>query len=308
MSENQDEQVGQRGFVATVSPAGFALGIILLLIGLVVAGDNGAGWIVFGIGAAFTLLFGFSWAYRATTDLRDAPEPEPEVVDLVVQEEPAGRETYSRSGFLTMATVGVGTAIGVAVTVPIVGFAVAPSFIGQGERSIDLGPLENFPEGEFVIAQFDYRADEAPSVNRRTAYIRNNGFIGGDVPSFTILSNRCVHLGCAVQPAGPLGDPVAYEAQSGEVVLTDVAPANFSCPCHGGAYDTEGNRTAGPPTRALDRYSFAVVESRLVLQDRFSVAEVQGTGAQALMKAYRLQPPGTHVDGPDAWMTPYSPS
>ncbi len=29
----------------------------------------------------------------------------------------------------------------------------------------------------------------------QTAFIRNNG-IANEVPSFTILSNRCVHLGC----------------------------------------------------------------------------------------------------------------
>ena len=36
------------------------------------------------------------------------------------------------------------------------------------------------------------------------------------------------------------------------------AASGFGCPCHGGQYDTEGNRIAGPPVRALDRYGFSI--------------------------------------------------
>ena len=44
-------------------------------------------------------------------------------------------------------------------------------------------------------------------VSRRTAFVRNNGSVGRDdeVPSFTIISNRCAHLGCPVQANGPIG-------------------------------------------------------------------------------------------------------
>src|SRR5205807_10231464 len=44
--------------------------------------------------------------------------------------------------------------------------------------------------------------------SRRTAFIRNNGSLGtgnAAVPSFTIISNRCAHLGCPVQANGPSG-------------------------------------------------------------------------------------------------------
>ena len=300
-SEHQDE--GGAWLSPTLAPIGFAAGLILILIGLV------TDFIIFGVGVAIAVIAGFFWVYTVSTAMRHAPEIEP----LDDGEEPAepadeGEEParVSRGGLLTGATIGLGGLIGAAITVPIVGFAVAPAFIDQNEDDIDLGPIDNFPVGQFVITNFDYKRVntevEAPSVARRTAYIRNNGF-ADDVPSFTILSNRCVHLGCPVQPAGPTGG--ATDVDGRDVTLISVQPANFSCPCHGGAYDTEGNRTAGPPTRALDRYQFKIINGNLVLAGRYSVSEVDGQGADAKIKAYDLYPPGTHVDGPDEWMTPW---
>ena len=219
MNESNEEETRDRGFAEALAPAGFAAGIILVLIGLVIAGESNSGWIVLAIGVVLALVFGFSWAYRATRGLRETPEPPPELAAPDVAEEPedaVAPKRYSRGVFLTGATAGVSGLIGAAVTVPIVGFAVAPAFVGQGERDIDLGPIDNFPQGEFVITTFDYRDNEAPSVNRRTAYIRNNGFIN-EVPSFTVISNRCTHLGCPVQPAGPTGAPVELETASGPV-------------------------------------------------------------------------------------------
>ena len=48
--------------------------------------------------------------------------------------------------------------------------------------------------------------------------------------------------------------------------------SGFGCPCHGGAYDSEGNRTAGPPVRALDRYEFSIKEGSLWLGSRTASA------------------------------------
>ena len=301
-SEHPDE--GRARLSPSLAPLAFAAGLILVLIGLV------TDYIVFGVGIAIAVVAGFIWVYDSSRSVREAPEPEvadePMVEAAPTAPAPAqSSQRYSRGALLTGATIGLGGIIGAAVTVPILGFAVAPAFIDQDEDDVDLGPIGNFPEGQYVIANFDYKRVnnevEVPSVARRTAYIRNNGFVD-DLPSFTILSNRCVHLGCPVQPAGPTGD--ASDVDGLSVTLVPVQPANFSCPCHGGAYDTEGNRTAGPPVRALDRYQFKIVNGNLVLAGRFSVSEVDGQGSEAKIKAYKLYPPGTHVDGPDQWMTP----
>ena len=147
-------------------------------------------------------------------------------------------------------------------------------------------------------------------VTRRTAYIRNNGELDGE-PSFTIISNRCAHLGCPVQPNGPIFDnktKVEHTKDEGDVTLIPMLPAGgFGCPCHGGQYDPEGNRTAGPPVRALDRYSYSIVDGHLVLDKTYSVAKVDGTGAQAKTHKYKLAGPGNHVDGWEAWLYPLQP-
>jgi hypothetical protein len=80
--------------------------------------------------------------------------------------------------------------------------------------------------------------------------------------------------------------------------MVPVSPAGgFGCPCHGGQYDSEGNRTAGPPVRALDRYAYEIREGRIYLVGKFSVDGVDGTGADATMGKYRLAAPGIHIDG-----------
>jgi hypothetical protein len=91
------------------------------------------------------------------------------------------------------------------------------------------------------------------------------------------------------------------------VKLDPVVPAGYGCPCHGGQYDTEGNRIAGPPVRALDRYAFEIDNGRLILLSTYSVSHVVGTGAQAKIYRYKEAGPGEHVDGPEQWFYPLQP-
>jgi Rieske Fe-S protein len=281
-------------------PVGFAVGIACVLVGLVVS------WPAAAVGAVITLVFGFLWIRDVTGDYRGEPHAVAEREPPVVVEE---RElpAYPRSKFLELSTLGLGGLITGIVTVPILGFAVLPAFVDQEPDDIDLGPLENFPEGTWIETTYLSRPEEG-EVSRRTAYIRNNGELREGVPSFTIISNRCVHLGCPVQASGPRADEEKkIQTEAGEMTLTEVTPAAFSCPCHGGAYDTEGNRTAGPPVRALDRYEFKIEGDRLVLGKPYSVGEVRGEAAEARIKRYGHAGPGIHVDGLSSWLYPIQP-
>ncbi len=282
-------------------PAGFAVGVVALLVGLVV------NWVIVGIGAVIALAFGFLWVrdIARSRGLTEAPEVEPERRDgRGPSKAVAPPRTYGRSAFLELSTLGLGGVIGGLVTLPALGFMVMPAFLKQGSRVHDLGPLADFPEGEFVVATFMARPQDG-EVSRRTAFVRNNGITNG-VPSFTIISNHCAHLGCPVQPNTNVP---AEHTQYQDVTLISLPtpPSGFGCPCHGGQYDTEGNRIAGPPVRALDRYAFSIRNGHLFLEAPFSVSHVDGTGATARIHKYTFSFPGEHVDGPESWLYPIQP-
>lgn len=282
-------------------PVGFAVGIVCLLVGLIIS------WWVAAVGAGLALVFGFFWARDVAGGRERAPAPVPEPsTDGAPTPGPA--ERFPRNVFLEGATLGLGALIGAIVTLPAIGAALVPGFLKQKAKKVDLGPLGNFPEGDYVVATFE-RNQEQGAISRMSAFIRNNGQSNG-TPSFTCISNRCVHLGCPVQPGGPVFDEKKKTVKSGhgEVDLIPALPAaGFICPCHGGAYDQEGNRTAGPPVRALNRFEFSIVDGRLVLGDLYSVAKVDGTGSSAKIVRYELAGPGQHIDGPEAWLYPLQP-
>ena len=284
-------------------PLGFAIGLTVALVGLVIGS-----WSAAAVGAVLMVSFGVIWARDAVTGgAVEAPTPAPAVVtDVAEEEEP---ERYGRSAFLGLTTLGLGGVITGLVTVPVAGFAIAPAFVGQGHDDIEIGPIGDFPEGDFVIATF-LTDPEQGEVSRRTAYVRNNGVKDG-LPSFTILSNRCVHLGCPVQVNGLSLEDQRQLVKAGDAPPVELTPtkaaSGFGCPCHGGQYDTEGNRVAGPPVRALDRYRFAIRDGRLVLTDTYSVGEVDGEGADAIIHAYDWVNPSVHVDGPESILYPLEP-
>jgi Rieske Fe-S protein len=303
----------------SVGPVGFAVGVVVVLVGLIV----NPLWIS-TIGAAIAVISGILWAREASAELRRshvAPEPElreagvgdaaavPANVGEAAMPEPEPGERFPRSKFLEASTLGLGAVIGGVVTVPVAGFAVLPAFLGQKRHEVDLGPVSDLAEGQWYIATFMTDPKEGET-SRRTAFVRNNGSVqsgSAQVPSFTIISNRCAHLGCPVQANGPMGKTKKETTANGPIQLHETQPAGFGCPCHGGQYDTEGNRTAGPPVRGLDRYDFEIKNGRLVLLGMYSVGKVEGTGAQAKIHKYKLAGPGEHVDGVEQILYPLNP-
>ena len=287
----------------SIWPVGFAVGIACMLAGLVVSPP------ALVAGAVITLVFGVLWARDAM-----ASSPEPDAAPIPADQGAAAMpeldeevETYPRNKFLELTTLGLGGVITGIVALPVLGFAVLPAFTHQEVESVDLGPTDNFPENQW--REVTFLLDPATGeVSRRTAFVRYNGLFD-NLPSYTIISNRCVHLGCPVQASGPRNEDEreTVKTEQAEISLTPVLPANFSCPCHGGAYDTEGNRIAGPPVRAMDRFKFSIVNARLLLGEPFSVGKVEGEGAQAKLEAYGIQGPGEHVDGLSGWLYPIQP-
>jgi menaquinol-cytochrome c reductase iron-sulfur subunit len=294
---SEEERDTQHLPAPSLWPIGFAIGVACVLVGLVISVP------VLIVGALIALVFGFLW-------VRDLMHAHPVTAAVPATTEAAPIATQAdigdnvdRATFLSLATIGVSGLIGAGVTLPALGFGVLPSFVGDSvdTRDVDLGPISNFPEGQYVIATY-LENPEQGEVSRRTAFIRNNGRTSAGLPSFTAIFSRCVHLGCPVQPNGPIDEQAKKEVNG--VELRPVLAASFGCPCHGGLYDSEGNRNAGPPVRSLDRYEFAIKNGNLVLGRLFSVGNVEGVGASARITKYYKAYPGVHVDGVERWLYP----
>ncbi|HSI98585.1 MAG TPA: hypothetical protein VK926_09495, partial [Gaiellaceae bacterium] len=137
-------------------PIGFAAGLACLLLGLVIS------WVVALIGAVLAIVFGLLWAREVTREVRgEVPHIEPEtraVADTPSAPVTAAAEeplpTYPRSKFLEASMIGLAGTLGGVLTLPVLGFMVLPSFTNVQEGEADLGPIENFPEGEYVIASY----------------------------------------------------------------------------------------------------------------------------------------------------------
>jgi Rieske Fe-S protein len=191
----------------------------------------------------------------------------------------------TRGQFLTKMSLGLGGLMGALLVVPVAGMVVSPAVKGTDFTKVLMGPVEDFTAkpGEFVKVVLSPNADSFDAyVQKRVAFIRYNKneksdkiaaaitIEGQNQGKFSVVSNRCVHLGCPVQSS----------------------TTGFVCPCHGGAYDTEGKRTAGPPVRPLDRFGWVEKDGEL-----WAVAEYSLTNEGEMVG---LRGPGQHTSGPQS--------
>ena len=190
----------------------------------------------------------------------------------------SAQAAMSRQKLLTGATVGLGALMSVIIAVPVTVAVLAPSFKTIKEYSIDLGPTTLYPaakSGEIPwhAVTFESRPDDISGLSRRLVYVRNDGN-----DKFTAIANTCMHLGCPVQ-ANATG---------------------FACPCHGGQYDSQGRRIAGPPVRPLNRYETSVTDKgHLVLGQLYAMDQS--------LKRHQLKGPGQPVDGILSYLYPDAP-
>ena len=189
----------------------------------------------------------------------------------------------TRTRFLSGVAVAGGAVLTAAILVPIVGFAVTDAVKSPADQWVDIGPVSSFPDGQVTSLAVSGLSQWSDA----RIFLRNKG------GQMIAIWNRCAHLGC----------PVEY-FKGGD---------NYVCPCHGGAYDSLGLVTAGPPPRPLDRFNLKVVNQsgatvsrtgtvhgsvvsvglnpgdRLLVGSAFSINENQ--------QSYRLHDPGEPVTG-----------
>jgi quinol---cytochrome c reductase iron-sulfur subunit, bacillus type len=190
----------------------------------------------------------------------------------------SAQAAMSRQKFLTGATIGLGGLMGAVIAVPVTIAVLAPSFQTVKEYAIDIGPTSLYPpakQGEVPYHEvtIENRPHDTTGLSRRLIFIRNNGN-----DKFTAIANTCMHLGCPVQ----------------------ASPTGFACPCHGGQYDKEGRRTAGPPVRPLNRYETSVnAKGHLILGQLYAMDDS--------LKRHQLKGPGQPVKGILSYLYPDAP-
>ena len=159
---------------------------------------------------------------------------------------------------------------------------VLPSFTNVEEDDVDLGPLDNFPRAttssrptsptRVRVRSAGERCSCATTARRRRACRASRSSTAG------------VHLGCPVQPNGPIDEEARQEVEGG-VELRPVLAQSFGCPATEASTTPRatGQQPAGAlagPLHVLDR------DGRLVLGELFAVGNVSGTGATATISKY----------------------
>lgn len=135
-----------------------------------------------------------------------------------------------RRKVLTLLVQGGSAVIALIVGIPTLIFAFAPIGDRRSPRWRSVGPLDEFPLGEVRegIVQPTDSTDSSPPLPQAVYVWRRSS------DEVVVFSRSCTDLGC----------PVTWDRGS----------QCFLCPCHGGIFDHEGRRMAGPPDRPLYRY------------------------------------------------------
>jgi menaquinol-cytochrome c reductase iron-sulfur subunit len=148
-----------------------------------------------------------------------------------VEAPPATAHEIARRQLLGRMSVGVGIVCGGAISVPGLGFVVAPIFREEVKEWRSVGKIGDFKIGETTRVVF---VDASPLpwagvTSKTAAWLRRL-----NEKDFLAFSVNCAHLGC----------PVHWNPDA----------RLFMCPCHGGVYYEDGRVAAGPPPHPLTRY------------------------------------------------------
>jgi menaquinol-cytochrome c reductase iron-sulfur subunit len=189
-------------------------------------------------------------------------------------------ETVTRRRFMTGTANAAGAIAAAAITLPALGFAIAPVFDRAKATWQEIGPLSDFDSLTYkpVTIRIESGVGEAGD---SIAFVRlHNLAIDGPYKDrydrVIAISSRCVHVGC----------PVRFVA----------AAAAFVCPCHGGVYDFKGLRVGGPPPRPLDRFYTQISNGVVLLGPRFSVNNE--------LRRFSPRDPGQPLDGIGQYLYP----
>jgi menaquinol-cytochrome c reductase iron-sulfur subunit len=149
--------------------------------------------------------------------------------------------TLPKRTFLKVALLANGV-VGALLAIPVARYILSAAIKQPAEAQtwVSLGATEKFPIGQTRLASF------------RNAVVRPSDGVTANIPcwvrnidgeTFQVFAINCAHLGC----------PVRWFPESNL----------FLCPCHGGAYYSDGARASGPPERGLFEYRYRITAGEL---------------------------------------------
>ena len=153
-------------------------------------------------------------------------------------------EGQKRRTFFKVGMAAIGGLIGLAMAVPLVGFAISPAFRKASKKWVDLGIVDLLKGSRYKKINYTFNAKDGwvGTNKRRSVYVTDKGD-----GNFVVYSRVCSHLGCLVR--------------------WDEAQDQFFCPCHGAVFDSAGNVVAGPPPRPMEKLQVKVEDGILYVKE-----------------------------------------
>jgi menaquinol-cytochrome c reductase iron-sulfur subunit len=145
-----------------------------------------------------------------------------------------------RRTFLIRITGFIMGLIGLALSIPLVGYVISPAFQRRVQEWAEAGSADELTVG--IPRELSYVVALNDGWLKTTATKSVWGVRQSD-GTVTVFSPLCTHLGCG------------YHWDSGDLT--------FKCPCHGSIFDLNGKVVAGPAPRPLDRLPVKVENGRL---------------------------------------------
>lgn len=165
-------------------------------------------------------------------------------------------EKIDRRNFLTKILLGFSGLITLLVSIPVVGALIAPLVRSTPPVWRKVGKISDFQTGKTVMVKFR-NASPLPwsgETSLTASWLRKNSD-----NNFVAFSVNCTHLGC----------PVRWIPDS----------ELFLCPCHGGVYNKDGQRVAGPPPKGLTHYKVRLRNGEVEIQTNPVPITNLGSGA-----------------------------
>ncbi|MGD0536520.1 MAG: Rieske 2Fe-2S domain-containing protein [Verrucomicrobiota bacterium] len=154
-----------------------------------------------------------------------------------------GPDSPERRRFLTGLCLGLSALASAVVSIPVLGFVLAPLLRKEERAWRRVGSVEAFKVGATVAVTFPNATSVTwdGSAGRTAAWLRRM-----KDQEFVAFAISCTHLGC----------PVQWKEDANL----------FMCPCHGGVYYSNGEVAGGPPPRPLPRYNVRVRDGQVEIE------------------------------------------